>query len=405
MKSAFILAVIAALLVSTYAYCPNLCSGHGTCTNEDKCSCYTQKGTDGGGASGSRVAWTGPDCSLRTCPISSSFAGGAPDLYANQINIDTSESALQAHSVTTQEYSGIGEFAASSASGYYPPTDTKRGSEIILASALDSTISYTLTVYKVSTFTYASSNDGFQVFFYEPVPTAVSTAIGNGDTYVLKFPKKGDGVFNSRNPPTVNGVHAKLECSGQGICNRESGNCECFAGYGGEACTRTVCPSDCSGHGTCKSIRALASEASDEMVAIKGDNAGTRLNNDLIKVYGGWDAEKEFGCKCDSGYRGPACDMVECPSFTDPMWGCGGGPCNAATSTSGNYILDLSTETVQNTAGIDTSLYTPCQADSRCTTNEQRDCSGRGLCDYSTGLCSCFSGFYGEACHIQTILV
>lgn len=32
------------------------------------------------------------------------------------------------------------------------------------------------------------------------------------------------------------------------------------------------------------------------------------------------------------------------------------------------------------------------------------DCSNRGICDYSTGLCSCFSGFTGTACEIQDVL-
>merc|ERR1711871_1505290 len=38
-------------------------------------------------------------------------------------------------------------------------------------------------------------------------------------------------------------------------------------------------------------------------------------------------------------------------------------------------------------------------------TGENTQCSNRGLCDGETGLCSCFDGFTGEACSIQTILV
>lgn len=33
-----------------------------------------------------------------------------------------------------------------------------------------------------------------------------------------------------------------------------------------------------------------------------------------------------------------------------------------------------------------------------------RDCSGRGLCDYSAGICSCFHGYYGTKCEYQTVL-
>jgi hypothetical protein len=33
------------------------------------------------------------------------------------------------------------------------------------------------------------------------------------------------------------------------------------------------------------------------------------------------------------------------------------------------------------------------------------DCSGRGLCDYTTGSCKCFKGYYGERCESQTTLV
>ena len=33
-----------------------------------------------------------------------------------------------------------------------------------------------------------------------------------------------------------------------------------------------------------------------------------------------------------------------------------------------------------------------------------RDCSGRGICSYKTGLCLCFPGFYGGACEYQVSL-
>merc|ERR1739848_698282 len=32
-----------------------------------------------------------------------------------------------------------------------------------------------------------------------------------------------------------------------------------------------------------------------------------------------WDSDKHYGCKCDKGYRGPSCALVECPSDKDPL--------------------------------------------------------------------------------------
>jgi len=144
------------------------------------------------------------------------------------------------------------------------------------------------------------------------------------------------------NVVSSNNLHPIVECSNRGLCDRESGICICFPGYEGIACQRTNCPEDCNDRGTCWPERILAR------------NAGRIYDTP-------WDAYKHIGCVCDSGYRGPACELVECPSLTDPQGGYG------------------------NEAG--------------------RDCSGRGLCDYAKGKCKCFHGFYGSACEDQIAIV
>ena len=118
----------------------------------------------------------------------------------------------------------------------------------------------------------------------------------------------------------ANDLHPVAECSNKGLCDRRFGLCSCFAGYDGVACQRMRCPNDCSGHGVCVDEKHLAMRAN--------------------RVYDkAWDAEKTMGCLCDKGFRGPDCQLAECPSGPDPLGGFG------------------------NESG--------------------RDCSGRGVCDYT----------------------
>jgi hypothetical protein len=55
--------------------------------------------------------------------------------------------------------------------------------------------------------------------------------------------------------------HFYMECSNQGLCDRGTGECECFYGYNGIDCGSTSCPDDCSGNGRCLSIAEMARSA------------------------------------------------------------------------------------------------------------------------------------------------
>jgi len=231
-----VLITLALMAGHAAAYCPNACSGHGTCTfsPKDSCTCYSRRenhhapGGHTNQLSQSSVvpAWTGADCSLRTCAKGYAWAGS----------------------------------------------------------------------------------------------------------------------------PTQNNDHQDLvECSGKGNCDRKTGECECFDGFWGEGCRRSSCPNDCNGHGTCQSLFHFAQDYY---------RVGTK--DSAAEYDSSWDSMYEYGCKCDDGYRGPDCSLIECPSDSDPL----GGDDN----------------------------------------RHGRDCSGRGLCDYSTGLCECFSGYTGYSCMIQTVL-
>ena len=52
----------------------------------------------------------------------------------------------------------------------------------------------------------------------------------------------------------IDNAHKPAECSNMGICNRKTGDCFCRMGYEGQACERQSCPSNCNGQGKCEAM-------------------------------------------------------------------------------------------------------------------------------------------------------
>jgi len=98
-----------------------------------------------------------------------------------------------------------------------------------------------------------------------------------------------------------NEAHFQSECSSVGLCDRQTGTCDCFAGYEGSACQRTTCPNECSGHGVCRSQAEYLEISESDF------------------TYGLWDAEKYQRCICDPAYDGVDCSQRLCPLGDDPL--------------------------------------------------------------------------------------
>lgn len=393
----FIAATFLSLLASATAFCPNLCNGHGKCGNQDRCVCYTYAGTTRGDflnqydIGDQRAAWTGADCSLRTCPLAFSWSG------ANPSGLSKDGLAITIMGVNSFRVSITGSLGAmaSPAVKYDLSTNYKNfatGSKMRLYKATG--VSSVFTIQSVS-YTWASGAGPYTgtltVNTVEDIDTPTAFADGDFAAFEDYDVETDYSVFtyhadtNDYGQWDANGAHGLLECAGQGICDRGTGQCNCFPGYEGEACTRTSCPNSCSGHGVCLELYRLAADF------------GTKYDR-------AWDSRKHFGCKCDVGFRGPDCSLQECPSDYDPLNGCGGGRCN----TGGYYTDKAGVEHACPNAAIYSTTVKNVVFNintSDCYSGEQRDCSGRGICDYDTGVCQCFSGFFGESCNIQTVLV
>lgn len=382
-KNILVAAVVASTMAMIAAECPNACSGHGTCGANDMCTCYRN--------------WQASDCSERTCPYGWSFT----TTPQGDINMDGDrfDSSLMPV-VFKSDVSAAGPFAgepilASVAqlsdqlvfNANIDASELTAGDCILLHyKSGDTTTPKEFCIKAVSsaspltTFTLDADND-------EPA------AIANSVVYKMLVDQANPkGTWESW-PGTATTKwadegHFYMECSNAGSCDRAEGTCNCFPGYTGLACSRTTCPSGCSGHGSCMNVQELSVKSPNKLdlfatatmgstwVATNVAATGIVATGDRVflgeqttyeesnlhtvglvtssgfyvtpaarkslpfgstlyssSTYGLWDATKNQACKCDPGYTGYACDERVCPHGADPL-DSRGEDFNQSTSTS-----------------------------------------------------------------------
>ena len=98
-------------------------------------------------------------------------------------------------------------------------------------------------------------------------------------------------------PASTTVAHALRECSGSGLCNRETGACVCFDGFAGRACERLKCPNDCSGRGRCLNAKQMAKDPAAFPLSNTAHSYGENIATIETTT---WDANRTHGCVCDS---------------------------------------------------------------------------------------------------------
>ena len=136
------------------------------------------------------------------------------------------------------------------------------------------------------------------------------------DCSLLRCPHDYAWVDKAYGNTTANLAHRSMECSGRGHCDRVLGACECFDGFEGEACQRSI--SYCGPNGFPMTMSDIYTIYSTEMYY---STLQIITDSDNNMTYQGWEKDRIQHCVCDRGFFGPQCDMRMCPKGDDPLTG------------------------------------------------------------------------------------
>ncbi|KAN0035733.1 hypothetical protein ACTA71_005021 [Dictyostelium dimigraforme] len=170
-------------------------------------------------------------------------------------------------------------------------------------------------------------------------------------------------------------------CNGNGICNTQFGECQCYSGYQGVSCNLPLikCPNDCSGNGNCNNVTGVCqcnsyyqgNSCDLPILECPNNCSGNGICDTLIGI-----------CLCNLYYQGSSCNLpiLQCPNDCS-----GNGICNTLTG-----VCQCNSDYQGNSCSLP---LLPCP----------NDCSGNGNCNNVTGICRCNSNSQGNSCNLPLV--
>ena len=138
---------------------------------------------------------------------------------------------------------------------------------------------------------------------------------------------------------SVTGTKTENECCNRGLCDRTSGICTCSTGFLSSDGTGTNIAGD---NGDCGRTTGVSVCGGATSCSLAGTCSGSTA----------------YQCTCNDGYTGSDCSLRTCPQ--------------------GRAWFDEAT--APNVA------------------HANAECSNKGICDRTNGICTCMDGFTGGAC-------
>jgi hypothetical protein len=389
------------------------CSGHGTCKEFDQCVCEPN--------------WMGTDCSLRQCPYGAAFA----DSPLGDVNHDgdvhpsdlVSATSQLTNGTVNEMFQGISKslqeahfYSECSGKGY-----CDRGS-----GECQCFEGYTGHACQRTECPGHCSGHGV-------CRTLREIAAGSLTKRLLKN-ELGDRYHE--------GVQTNFDYNLWDADKAQA--CVCDSGYAGIDCSMRQCP---RGDDPLTLSTRWHGNQAPEWAKIKFQLDVATAGESIWKIgYKGWDGRTNYAyaklnIRADVPGRMSTADLPAATTtagkFLVALRNMPGGQLNRVTVSvhqagSSTTDCDPSTETeceflvefVGRPGKIDVSDFTvsfvswtgtgtapdvttgqgPSIVSSTDGNREEITCSGRGLCDYSSGLCECFAGYYGASCENQNSL-
>ncbi|XP_057188720.1 teneurin-3 isoform X9 [Triplophysa rosa] len=172
-------------------------------------------------------------------------------------------------------------------------------------------------------------------------------------------------------------------CSSHGVCIH--GECHCNPGWGGTNCEimKTMCPDQCSGHGTYQTESGTCTcdanwtgpDCSTEVCAVDCGFHGVCIGG---------------GCRCEEGWTGSVCDLKACHSRCTEHGTCKDGKCECHQGWTGEHCTIAHPETYVQGERIGFKEGCPglCNSNGRCTL------------DQNGWHCVCQPGWRGAGCDV-----